>query len=153
MECMTAVTLPYVHCSTHVILHVEWQAINIREWNCCPTRQWLPSVVTTAPIESSFSESFYSSNLASRATATYHYVHCSDHVIFYVRCRTINIVVSCCCLRRQRHCGGAAGMCFYWNSLREKHMLPFKIQYKIGHHTVGKTVQILVRWLHVFLTQ
>ena len=57
-------------------------------------------------------QSFSCSNLASRATATYHYVHCSMHVNLHVICKTINIVVSSCCSRRQRHGGGAARMLF-----------------------------------------
>ena len=76
--------------------------------SCTPTA----TTVTTLRYRVLFFGSLHSSNLASRATATYHYVHCSTHVNLHVLCRTINIVVSCCCSRRQRHCGGAARQLF-----------------------------------------
>ena len=84
------------------------QHSRVKLLSCTPTA----TVVTTTLRWSPLFGSLHSSNLASRATATYHYVHCSTHVNLHVLCRTINIVVSCCCSRRQRHCGGAARQLF-----------------------------------------
>ena len=50
----------------------------------------------------SFSKSVSSSNLESTPLATYYCVHCSLHIICYVKCRAADIVVSCRWYRQQQ---------------------------------------------------